>query len=282
MDKIEAFLTSFWTGLSQFILNYGFKILGALLILIIGPFIIKWIVKIIKRSKKFSTIDPNTQTLIIDIIKAVLYVFLVALIASTIGIAAAAIAAAVASCGLAIGLALQGSLSNCAGGIMILIFKPFRVGDFIESNGQLGIVKDIGIFYTVIHTPDNKVVTMPNGSLANAVVIDYSVNPIRRVDFKLRVDYDSDIEVVKAALFDLAEAHDLVIHDDPEHTTFVTVGEQTESALVFYFRVWVKNEDYWTAYFDIMGLTKQVFDARGITIPRPQLDVHMKDTKDEQ
>lgn len=279
MDKIEAFLTSFWTGLSQFILDYGFKILGALLILIIGPIIIKWIVKLIKRGKKFSTIDPNTQTLIVDIVKVVLYVFLVALIASTIGIAATAIAAAVASCGLAIGLALQGSLSNCAGGIMILIFKPFRVGDFIEANGQLGTVKDIGIFYTVIHTPDNKVVTMPNGSLANAVVVDYSVNPIRRVDLKLRVSYDTDIEFVKEALHELANAHELVIHDDPDHTPFVTVGEHTESALVFYFRVWTKADDYWTAYFDLLELTKQVFDARGIIMPRPQIDVHMQEDK---
>ncbi|MBQ8498122.1 MAG: mechanosensitive ion channel [Clostridia bacterium] len=274
---MEAFLTTLWAGLSAFAVNYGFKILGTLLMIIIGPAIIKWIVKIITRGKKFSSLDANTKTLIVDIVKVVLYVLLVVLIAINLGTNATAIAAVITSCGLAIGLALQGSLSNFAGGIMILVFKPFRIGDMIEANGQLGIVQDIGIFYTVIHTPDNKVVTMPNGALSNAVVVDYSVNPIRRVDFKLRVDYDSDIEVVKEALFDLAEAHDLVIHDDPDHAPFVTVGEQTESALVFYFRVWTKTDDYWTAYFDIMGLTKQVFDARGITIPRPQLDVHMKE-----
>ena len=276
---MDVFLTTLRGALSSFAVSYGFKILGTLLILLIGPLLIKWVIKLIKRGKKFATLDTNTKTLIVDIVKVLLYILLIAIVAINLGVAGSAIAATIASCGLVVGLALQGSLSNFAGGIMILVFKPFRIGDFIEANGQSGTVKDIGIFYTVLHTPDNKVITMPNGSLSNAVVVDYSVNDIRRVDFKLRVSYDCDIELVKETLFNLASAHDLVIHDDPDHAPFVSVGEHTESALVFYFRVWTKADDYWTAYFDILELTKQVFDARGITIPRPQLDVHMNENK---
>ena len=276
---MEEFLTKLWEGLGDFAVSYGFTILGTLLMLIIGPMIIKWVVKLIRRGKKFAKLDANTQTLIVDIVKVALYVILVGLIAINLGVEGTAIAAVITSCGLAIGLALQGSLSNFAGGIMILVFKPFHIGDFIEANGQSGTVKDIGIFYTVIHTPDNKVVTMPNGSLSNAVVIDYSVNELRRVDLKLSVAYDSDIELVKETLADLAEAHELVIHDDPSHAPFIRLGEQADSALVFNFRVWVKASDYWTVFFDLTEASKQIFDARGIQIPYPQIDVHMKDAK---
>ncbi len=276
---MEEFLTKLWEGLGQFAINYGFTILGTLLMLILGPIIIKWVLKLIKRGKKFSTLDVNTQTLIMDLVKVALYVLLVALIAINLGTDGAAIAAAITSCGLAIGLALQGSLSNCAGGIMILVFKPFHVGDFIEANGQSGTVKDIGVFYTVLHTPDNKVVTMPNGSLSNAVVVDYSVNEIRRVDLKISVAYNTDIDLVKDTLLDLAAAHELVIHDDPDHAPFVRLGEHADSALVFNFRVWVKASDYWTTYFDLLELSKQIFDVRGISIPYPQIDVHMNDAK---
>ena len=272
---MDAFLTTLWGALSNFAVSYGFKILGTLLILLIGPILIKWVVKLIKRGKKFATLDANTQTLIVDIVKVLLYVLLIAIVAINLGVAGSAIAATIASCGLVVGLALQGSLSNFAGGIMILVFKPFCIGDFIEANGQSGTVKDIGIFYTVLHTPDNKVVTMPNGSLSNAVVVDYSVNDIRRVDLKLSVAYSTDINFVKDTLLELAAAHELVIHDDPAHAPFVRLGEHADSALVFNFRVWVKASDYWATYFDLLELSKQVFDARGISIPFPQIDVHM-------
>lgn len=272
---MEEFLTNLWGALSNFAVSYGFKILGTLLLLLVGPLCIGWVVRIIKRRKKFAKLDANTQTLIVDIVKVALYVLLVGIIAINLGVEGTAIAAVITSCGLAIGLALQGSLSNFAGGIMILVFKPFRIGDFIEANGQSGTVKDIGIFYTVLHTPDNKVVTMPNGSLSNAVVVDYSVNDIRRVDLKLSVAYSTDINFVKDTLLELAAAHELVIHDDPAYAPFVRLGEHADSALVFNFRVWVKASDYWATYFDLLELSKQVFDARGISIPFPQIDVHM-------
>ena len=279
--ELELFLANLWNGILNFALSYGFKILGTLLILLLGPIVIKAVIRAIRKGKKFNSIDRNTQALIIDIVKVVLYVLLVALITANIGIPAATIAAVIASCGLVIGLAMQGSLSNFAGGIMILIFKPFRIGDCIETGSYLGTVTDIGIFYTSITTFDNKVVTIPNGTLSNSSVIDYSTNELRRVDLKIRVALDSDIELAKETLYDLANMHELVIHDDPDHPVFVRVGEQTEDALVIYFRTWVKNADYWTVYFDLLEASKQIFDSRGIAIPYRQLDVHLNNNKTE-
>lgn len=275
---MEEFLTKLWNSLSNFIVDYGFKILGTLLILLIGPMVIKGIVKLIRKGNKFNKLDRNTQALIIDLIKVALYVLLAAIITANIGIEAATIAAVIASCGLAIGLALQGSLSNFAGGIMILIFKPFHIGDCIETGSYLGTVTDIGVFYTSITTFDNKVVTIPNGTLSNSSVIDYSTNELRRVDLKIRVALDSDIELAKETLHDFAEMHELVIHEDSEHPVFVRIGEQTEDALVIYFRVWTKNADYWTVYFDLLEASKQIFDSRGIAIPYRQLDVHLNNS----
>lgn len=276
---MEEFFTNLWNNFSNFIVAYGFKILGTLLILLIGPLVIKGILKALGNGKRFNKLDRNTQALIIDITKVVLYVLLIAVITSNIGIEAATIAAVIASCGLAIGLAMQGSLSNFAGGIMILIFKPFHIGDCIETGSYLGKVTDIGIFYTVITTFDNKVVTIPNGTLSNSSVVDYSTNELRRVDLKIRIALDSDIELAKETLHDLADMHELVIHDDPEHPVFVRIGEQTEDALIIYFRTWTKNADYWTVYFDLLEASKQIFDSRGISIPYQQLDVHIKNNE---
>ena len=269
---MEEFLTKLWEGLGDFAVSYGFTILGTLLMLLIGPIFIKWVLKLIKRGKKFSTLDANTQTLIVDIVKVLLYVLLIALIAINLGVEGSAIAATIASCGLVVGLALQGSLSNFAGGLMILIFNPFSIGDYIEACGESGTIKDIGIFYTKILKPDNRVVTLPNGSLSNAVVVDYSANDTRRLDLKISVSYDSDIDLVKKTLLDLANAHDLVLKDP---APFVRLGEQGDSALVFYFRMWVKSSDYWTVNFDMLEFTKKIFDKRGISIPYPQMDIHM-------
>ncbi len=267
------FLETLWAGFLSFAATWGFRILGALILFLIGPQLIKFVLNLIRKSSSFNKkLDTNTQTLIIDIIKIALYVFLVAIIAITLGTEAGAVAAILASVGLAIGLALQGSLSNFAGGIMILVFKPFRIGDFIDDGTNAGTVKDIGIFYTTIHTTDNKVITIPNGALSNTAVTDYSINELRRLDLDISVGYESDIELVKKTLLNLAEAHELVLQDP---APFVRLGAQGESALIFKFRVWVKAEDYWTVNFDLLEASKKIFDIRGISIPYPQMDVHV-------
>ncbi len=270
---METFLNTLWAALSTFATTWGFRILGALLLLLVGPQLIKVVLNLIRKGKGFNKkLDANTQTLIIDIVKVALYALLVAVIAITLGVEGSAIAAVITSCGLAIGLALQGSLSNFAGGIMILVFKPFRIGDFIDDGTNSGTVKDIGIFYTTIHTPDNKVITIPNGSLSNTAVTDYSINELRRLDLEIGVGYDSDIELVKKTLLDLADAHELVLKDP---APFVRLGTQGDSALIFKFRVWVKASDYWTVNFDLLEASKKIFDIRGISIPYPQMDVHV-------
>jgi small conductance mechanosensitive channel len=266
------FLENLLAKLGEFCATTGIKIIGAILVLLIGFALVKWVLGLIKKGKKFAKLAPNTQTLIIDIVMVALYVLVIAIAACTLGVSETAIASVITSCGLIVGLALQGSLSNFAGGVMILLFSPFSIGDFIEANGVSGTVKNIGIFYTSMTTPDNKVVTMPNGTLSNAVVIDYSVNDTRRLDLEIGVSYDSDIELVKKTLLDLANAHELVLKDP---APFVRLGTQGDSALVFKFRVWVKASDYWTVNFDLLEASKKIFDIRGINIPYPQMDVHV-------
>ncbi|MBS6447026.1 MAG: mechanosensitive ion channel [Clostridiales bacterium] len=269
---MNDFLKSLLDSIAKFAATAGLRILGAILVLIIGTKLIKWCLKLIKKGKKFESFPPNVQTLIVDLVKVALYVLLIVILASVLGIENASIAAAVASAGLAIGLALQGSLSNFAGGIMILIFKPFSIGDFIDDGTHSGTVTDIGIFYTTLETPDNKIVTIPNGTLSNQSVTDYSTKEIRRLDLKFSVAYDSDIDLVKDTLQELADAHELVLK---EPSPFVRLGEQGDSALVFYLRVWVKASDYWTVNFDMLEASKKIFDKRGISIPFPQMDVHL-------
>ena len=269
---METFLTDLLAKLGEFCATTGIRILGAILVLLIGVIVVKAILNRIKKGKKFANMAPNTQTLVIDISMVVMYALVIAITACTLGVSETAIASVITSCGLVVGLALQGSLSNFAGGIMILLFNPFSIGDFIEANGVSGTVKNIGIFYTTLTTPDNKVVTMPNGALANAVVIDYSTNDTRRVDLEISVSYDSDIELVKKTLLDLADAHELVLKDP---APFVRLSAHADSALVFKFRVWVKSSDYWTVNFDLLEASKKIFDIRGINIPYPQMDVHI-------
>ncbi len=269
---METFLNGLLTKLSEFCANTGIKIIGAILVLLIGFALVKWVIGRIKKGKKFAKLTPNTQTLVVDIAMVALYALVIAIAACTLGVSETAIASVITSCGLVVGLALQGSLSNFAGGIMILLFNPFSIGDFIEANDVSGTVKNIGIFYTTLNTPDNKVITMPNGSLANATVIDYSVNETRRLDLEIGVSYDSDIDLVKKTLLDLANAHELVLKDP---APFVRLGTQGDSALIFKFRVWVKSSDYWTVNFDLLEASKKIFDLRGISIPYPQMDVHV-------
>lgn len=269
---MREFLEPLLARVAEFATTATFRILGAIIILTIGMKLIKWVLKRIKKGKKFEKLEDNSQVLIINILKVAMYVLLVVIIASTLGIETASITAAIASAGLAIGLALQGSLSNFAGGIMILAFKPFEIGDYIDDGTHSGTVTNIGIFYTTLQTPDNKIVTIPNGELSNKSVTDYSTKETRRLDLKFAVAYDSDIDLVKRTLKELADAHDLVMKD-PE--PFVRLGEQGDSALVFYLRVWVQAPDYWTVNFDLLEASKKIFDKRGISIPFPQMDVHI-------
>ncbi|MGN1094964.1 MAG: mechanosensitive ion channel family protein [Eubacteriales bacterium] len=257
----------------SFLTSFGLKLVGAIIILVVGIFLIKWVIKLITRGNAFQKAPKNVQILVKNMIKVCLYVLLFFSVAMIIGVPAASLVAVLSSAGLAIGLALQGGLSNIAGGIIILCFKPFEVGDFIDDGTHAGTVTDIGLFYTKLTTPDNKVVTIPNGSISNQSVTDFSAKETRRLDIKFSVAYDSDIDMVKETLLAMADAHELVLKDP---APFVRLGEQGDSALVFYLRVWVNSGDYWTVNFDLLEASKKIFDKRGIEIPFPQLDVHTK------
>lgn len=270
---MTEFLEKMLGKIAEFVTTFGFKLLGAIAILVVGYFLIKWVGKLIEKSKGFHKLPKNAQILIMNIIKAALYVVLFITIALAVDVPAASLIAVLGSCGLAIGLALQGGLTNIAGGLILLCFKPFEIGDFIETSSHSGTVIDIGLIYTTINTPDNKRVVIPNGTVSNASVVDYSSYETRRLDLEISVAYDSDIDMVKDTLLALANAHELVLKDP---APFVRLGAHGDSALIFKLRVWVKSSDYWTVNFDLLEASKKVFDKRGIEIPFPQIDVHQK------
>lgn len=265
-----------WNALLNYLINLatslGTKLLSAAILLIVGLKLVKWVKKWLKTSHKLDKVDTGVRTFLVSFAGIALYALLFITIAMTLGIPTTSFITALASCGVAIGLALQGSLSNFAGGLMILIFKPFKVGDYIETPDAAGTVSDISVVYTVLRTPDNKVITVPNGTLTNSVVQNYSAVENRRVDLTFTTAYDCDIEQVKALLMRVVTAHPLVLADP---APFARLSEHGESALTYTVRAWCKTDDYWDVRFDLVEAVKKEFDQNGIAIPFPQLDVHL-------
>ena len=252
--------------------SLGTRILGALIILGIGLKLIKWVKRKLKNSPKVVKLEDGVESFLTSFVSITLYALLFVTIALMMGVPATSFLTVLASCGVAVGLAMQGALSNFAGGIMILIFKPFKVGDYITTPDAAGTVKAITVVYTVLGTPDNKVITIPNGTLTNSVVENYSAMDKRRIDLTFNVDYDSDVEQVKGLLLEIASKHPLVL-DAPE--PMARLSEHGDSALAFTMRAWCATENYWDVRFDLLEAVKAVFDKKGIKIPFPQLDVHL-------
>ena len=270
--NVEEFLTNL-VGKAA---DLGLKLLAALLVLIIGRILIKWTVKLISKSKFAKNTDATVVRVLLNFISAGLYVLLGVTIIAILGVPMASVVALVASAGVAIGLALQGALSNLAGGIMIMILRPFHIGDFVEIAGNSGTVKDVGIFYTVINTGDNKVITIPNGTVMANAITNYSKNDTRRVDLVFNVAYGTDVAKVNAILLEEAGKHELALKDP---APFARLTKQSESSLDFTLRVWVNAGDYWTVNFDLLENINNRFAKEGIEIPFNQLDVHIKDQK---
>ena len=244
----------------------------ALVTLVVGLAIIKRFSKFLENRVKKSHIDNTLKPFISSVVSTILKVLLGISVVKILGIDTTSFVAVLASAGLAIGLAFQGTLSNFAGGVLLLTLRPFRVGDFIEANGYTGTVESIQVLYTNIITVDNKVVFVPNGSLSNASIINYSVKDTRRVDLKFGVGYDTDTNRVQEVLKEIVAEHALVLKD-PE--PFVRMSEHGDSAIVFTVRVWVKSSDYWTVHFDLIENVKNRFFEENISIPFPQMDVHL-------
>ena len=263
---------------SELVVSVGMKLLWAILILFVGLKLTKLITKQMQKAKWVKRTDPSVAHFLINFINITLKVLIFVSAALVLGVPATSFVAILTSAGVAIGLALQGSLANLAGGIMILLFKPFREGDYIESGDVSGTVQDISIFYTTLVTPDNKVVHCPNGSLSNANVTNYSQKDMRRVDIAVNVAYDADTEQVKQLLIDTVSGHEKLLPDNPP---FVRLKNCGDSSLEFTCRVWCKTADYWDVYFDLTEEIKAKLDEAGIEIPYPQMDVHIKDAPEK-
>lgn len=266
-------MQEFFNNLIAWATEFGLKLLACLVVLLVGKVVIKWVNKFMTKSKFAEKNDKTVVTVLSHFVAAALYVLLVVIIIGILGIPTASVIAVIASAGVAIGLALQGALSNIAGGIMILILRPFKVGNFVEIAGQSGTVTDVGIFYTVLTTGDNRVVTIPNGTVMGENIVNYSAKDTRRVDFVFGVAYGSDIERVKAILLDEASKHELVLKDP---APMARLSAQNASSLDFTMRVWVESANYWTVNFDLTERITNRFTAEGIEIPFNQLDVTIK------
>jgi len=253
--------------------DVALKLLAAILVFVIGHFIIKFVVKKLRNGKISQKLEATVAHFLCNFVNIMLYVILTVTIVAIMGIPMASVIAVIASAGVAIGLALQGSLSNFAGGIMILLFHPFRVDHFIEAGSFTGTVKDIDIFYTTITTPDNRVISIPNGTVMATPVINYSINDTRRVDLVFSVAYGTDTQKVTALLLEEAAKHELVIQD-PE--PFCRLTKQNASSLDFTLRVWTEKDNYWQVNFDLLQNINSRFVEENIEIPFQQVDVHVK------
>lgn len=254
------------------LVELGFKLIGLILIITIGLKLVKVVVNLLKKINGYGKLDKSVQTFLISLVNIVLkaLVFITAL--AYVGIPMTSILTVFGTATLAVGLSLQGGLTNMMGGIMILIFKPFSVGDYIETHTDSGTVESITIFYTILKTPDNKKVVIPNGPLSNETVTNYSSQSKRRIDLTFSVSYNSDVEKVKEILMDELQKEELVLKDED---IFARLSSHGDSSLIFTTRVWAKTEDYWTVRFNLLENVKKAFDKNKIEIPYPQLDVHL-------
>lgn len=251
---------------------WGMKLLSAIIVLIIGLWIIGWIVRLIKKGVTKRELDPSLSTFLLSMAGIVLKVLLIISVTGMLGVEMTSFIALLGAAGLAVGMALSGTLQNFAGSIMILIFKPYKVNDFIEAQGYMGVVKEIQIFNTIILTPDNRTVIIPNGGLSSGSMINYSTQPIRRVDLVVGIGYTDDIDKARKVIYDLLKKNDKVLN---EPAPFVGVTELGDNSVNFVVRPWVKGEHYWDTFFTVQEEVKKAFDNQNISIPFPQRDVHI-------
>ena len=253
--------------------SYVFKIIFALIFVTVCLKLVKFIIKLINKIKSYDSLDAAVKSFLNSFIKILLYVVIFISAATTLGVPATSFITILASCGLAIGMALQGSLSNLAGGIMILIFKPFKMGDYIIAGGFEGTVKEIDILYTKLTTPDNKNITIPNSTISNSPVVDVTGNDTRRVDVNLGVSYNSDMKNVLETLIAIGESCEFALSDPAPVAAITGYGD---SAINVSLRIWVKTENYWQSLGYMNECVKEKIDSKILDIPYPQMDVHIK------
>ncbi|WP_420385249.1 mechanosensitive ion channel family protein [Roseivirga sp.] len=270
MDKEQ--LQDLWNSISDMVYQYGLKIVGAIAVLVVGRIIVKAIVKKFTKTLQKREVDPTIIPTIRGVVNVALMAALIFAVIGIVGIPTSGFIAVFGAAGLAIGLALQGSLSNFAGGILILTLKPFKAGDFVEVNGESGTVHSVTIINTILKTPDNKTIYLANGSVAGANITNFTLEPKRRWDKVFGIGYEDDFDKAKKIIMDFLEADERV-HKDP--APFVRVGNLGDSSVDITVRAWVDTAEYWNLNWDMIEKVKKEFDKQGISIPFPQRDVHV-------
>jgi len=275
MNNVQQMLTTkpeWLTTAQEMLTKFGFKIIAAILIFVIGRWIAKMVQNGLEKGMLRAKVDPVLVTFTVNMAYAALMVFIVLAALGQLGVQTTSFIAVLGAAGLAVGLALQGSLSNFAAGVMIIIFRPFKIGDYVEGGGTGGAVKAIHICTTTLTTPDNKRVIVPNSKMMGDNIVNYSAEGTRRLDLTASISYDDNIDTAKAALMDLLNKDPRVLKDP---APFVGVSAMAESSINFTVRPWVKGDDYWAVFFDLNETIKKRFDAEGLSIPFPQRDVHL-------
>lgn len=275
MEQKDVYLNDFQSFLGKFmdkIIGFLPSLIGAIIVLFVGVWICRLIRKFVRRLMITRSVDITIQNFVNELLRWVLYIILFLTVIQKIGVPVSSFLGALAAAGVAIGLALQGSLSNFAGGIMLLILKPFRIGDSIEAKGHIGTVERIGMFYTTLIKFGNERVIIPNGPLFSDNIINYSQNPTRRDNIIVGIGYGSDLKKAKEILYSLTQSCPTALQDP---APVVYVDELADSSVNFTVRVWSKTEHYWDTHFYLIEQIKLTFDKEGIEIPFPQRDVHI-------
>lgn len=271
---MQEFLTNLWRTVKNTVVNKWQTILTFVLVLVIGFIVIKLLGRIFKRAMDKSKLKGATGNFLISLVKVALLAVYIIILLSMLGVDTTSLVAIFSVLTLAISLAVQGVISNLASGIMLVVTKPFEEGDFVDIDGTSGTVEEIRITCTKLKTGDNKVITIPNATVTGAVVINYSTKGTRRLDLTVSAAYGTDVATVKNAVLDVIARHSDVVFDDP--APMVRLTEHSASSLDFVVRVWLKSGDYWTVNFDLKEEIYAEFAKRGIEIPFPQMDVHIK------
>ncbi len=272
MEESTLSMETILTTIYQYLAEYGLKILGAIIIFVVGKWLAKIISQITEKALIKAKIEKTLAKFVKNLTNIALLIFVVIAALASLGVETTQFAVVIGAAGLAIGLALQGSLANFASGFLMIIFRPFKVGDFIEASGIKGTVKEIQIFNTILSTPDNLRAIIPNAHVTGGNIINYTVNGKRRVDLVIGISYGDDLRKAKKIIQDTLAADQRVLQD-PAPT--VAVSELADSSVNFVVRPWVEPTDYWNVYFETIENVKLALDKNGITIPFPQRDVHM-------
>jgi small conductance mechanosensitive channel len=276
--KAASALPSLHELLSSFTdkaISFGCKLVVAVAVFYIGRFFINRLYSLVGKLLEKRNADPSLTTFLLSLINISLYFLLMIVVVGILGLETSSFIALFASAGVAVGMAMSGTLQNFAGGVLILLLKPYKIGEFIEAQGFTGTVKEIQIFSTILTTPDNKQIIIPNGPLSTGSINNYSREGFRRVDWTVCISYDNDFDQAQEAILDILRAEKLIIHNDADMAPTARLGEMADSSVNITVRAWVASENYWTVFYNVNEALFRTLPTRGVNFPYPQLDVHM-------